>query len=343
MLLSKRRALVVAFASMIAGGGACADDAEVTFPVRAAPPSRHDALRDALRDDARAFAFEDGDWLEDEGDAPHYGLAWLARSGEAADAAKARALDRLGGEPLARETIASARGLAEHAIASGDRSALPALEAYADRADAELRASGDFVRADDGAFGPTATTASLALLAAEMTLFLGSARRDRAIAIDAAIRRETFGDLVDPGTLRQARAYAYAPGAPGIRDTPNLAMLILKTRLFRLTKDEVFRLEARAIDGVLQSTPLALLSSRADRALGLTLMFEITGEQRFIDAADAAFDSAAELRGPWCSPVTARCASGLLHDATAGTLCSGCTYRTLWSLGVRRALAGAAY
>jgi len=345
----RRIAAIAALAIGLALALAC-DEPEIVIPVRSAPASRHDSLRDALRDDARAFAFEDGDWLEDLEDAPNYGLAWLARTGEdnaRRDAAKTRALERLEGEPYRLEKLESARGLVEYAVAAGDRSVVPALEAYADR----LAGVSDYFAVatygDEAEYGPTALTAMVALLDAEMTLFLGSQRKGHALAIDAAIRARAYGDLIEPTTLKQARAYAFAPGMAGIRDAPNLAMLILKARLFRLTKDEVLRIEARALNGVLESVPLALLSSRADRAFGLTLMFEITGEQRFIDATDAAFDSAAALRGPWCSPVTTRCTTGLVHDQTNGalasTLCAGCTFRMLWTLGYRRALAGAAY
>jgi hypothetical protein len=155
-----------------------------------------------------------------------------------------------------------------------------------------------------------------------------------------------------------ARAYAAAPGSPNLSNTANVAMLILKARLFRLTKDEVYRLEARAIYGALQTFELApgryasidaqpdlktdsrdltLTADEADLAFALTLLFEITGDDKFIAEADSVFDTLASLRGP----------TGLVRYSLDGVLaaetCAECTYRALWALGYRRALAGEPY
>ncbi len=69
---------ILAVVSALALLLACSTGEDVKVPGKRAPASRHDALRDALREDARAFAFDQGDWLEDLGDAPHFGLAWLS-------------------------------------------------------------------------------------------------------------------------------------------------------------------------------------------------------------------------------------------------------------------------
>src|SRR5215471_14133230 len=64
------------------------------------PPFRHGAIQDELSSDAEGFSIADGDWLEDYGDAPFYGLAFYAHAGKEkndsswlarADAARARA------------------------------------------------------------------------------------------------------------------------------------------------------------------------------------------------------------------------------------------------------------
>ena len=44
-----------------------------------APAFRHAAFYETLKADARAFSVVDGDWLEDQGDATFYGLAFHAR------------------------------------------------------------------------------------------------------------------------------------------------------------------------------------------------------------------------------------------------------------------------
>src|SRR4051794_39282576 len=105
------RTIAVVFVALASAAAACSsDDASKKVPVRPAPPSRHDALVDALADDARAFEFANGDWLEDLGDATFYGLGWLARRAESGtldtdglarrDAALARAKTLLEGNLL---------------------------------------------------------------------------------------------------------------------------------------------------------------------------------------------------------------------------------------------------
>jgi hypothetical protein len=338
---------------------ACTTSDDVNVPVKPAPASRHDQLRTQLRTDAHGFAFSDGAWANDEHDAVDFGLGWLSHqhdldTDEASrrDAAKARALSLLSGPPQSLETLHAALGLVEYASATGDKSVLPALDRYLQGLDA----SGDFA-AGDGEFnvGPTELTALMARVHTESTLALGEQRTARASALDGAIRAQAFGDLVDPTTHAQARAYEYAPDSSTISDTANIAMLILKARLFRLTKDPVFQIEARAIYAALQPLKLTpgryaspdeqvalksdahdvtLLSAQINLALGLTLLFEITGEDRFIQEADQAFDAIAAMHGP----------TGLAHHAVGGALdpqvCAGCTFRALSTLGYRRALAG---
>jgi len=395
----------------------CSDEPSTEVPVRVAPPSRHGALVEELAADARAFAFADGDWLEDLGDAPFYGLAWLARRAQAGaldadgrarlDAAVARARKLVGGDLLegdVQDKVMAALGLIEYVAASGDRSFLPELDDFVDRLDSLTKLLGDYIEvgaAESWAlrtYGPTAVTALVALVLAQHALFVGGERQreriDRVVAIDAKIREKAHGDLTDAATGRAVRGYAFAPGQAGLVDYPNLAMLLLKARLFRLTKDEVFRLEARAVYVALQplklsdaparySSPyakaslgvdtrdLSTLSSQNYLALGLLLLFEITGDQRFVDEADRMLDGIFALRGPWCTthvhdpaactPVCAekqacvggacepeRCTTGLLHHVIDGRLaapgegtlfCSGCNLQTLYVAGYRRMLA----
>jgi len=399
---------------------ACSDDPETDVPVRKAPPSRHDALVEALADDARAFAFEDGDWQEDLGDAPFFGLAWLARRAQAGtldadgmsrrDAAIPRAKVLLEGDLLegdVQDRVMAALGLIEYVAASGDRSVVPAIDGFVDRLDSLARTLGDYIEvgADRSwalrTYGPTAVTALVALVEAQYALLVGGDRAqeriDRVLAIDAKIVERALTDLTDT-TGRQARGYAFAPGQPGLYDYPNLAMLLLKARLFRLTKREEFRLEARGIYSALQplklsdaparySSPyakasvgidtrdLSTLSSQNYLTLGLLLLFEITGEQRFVDEADRMLDGIAAMRGPWCTshvhdpsacaPACSteqacvggacsadRCTTGLLHHVVDGRLalpedgtlfCSGCNLQTLYVAGYRRMLAGERY
>lgn len=415
------RAAALGFVALTAAAAACSDDPPVDVPVRAAPPSRHQALVLALTDDAHAFAFANGDWAEDLGDAPFYGLAWLSRRAASGnldadglarrDAALARAMTLLEGNLLegdVQDKVMAALGVIEYVGASRDRSVVPALDDFVDRLDSLTRTLGDYIEAGADrswalrTYGPTAVTALVALVQAQYALLVGGERAqgriDRVLAIDAKIRERALTDLSDVATGRRSRGYAFAPGQPGLSDYPNLAMLLLKARLFRLTKREEFRLEARAVYVALQplkladaparySSPyakaslgidtrdLSTLSSQNYLTLGLLLLFEITGDQRFVDEADRMLDGIAAMRGPWCAsdvhdpsacaPACAageacmasacaadRCTTGLLHHVVNGRLalpedgtlfCSGCNLQTLYVAGYRRALAGEPY
>lgn len=403
---------------------ACGEDSsDGEIPVRSAPPSHHADLTAALTDDARQFSFEDGDWREDLGDAPFYGLAWLARRAEAGtldpegfarrDAALERAKGALGGSLLEgdiQDRVMAALGLIEYVGASRDTAIVPLLDDFVDRLDNLTRTLGDYIEvgADRSwalrTYGPTAVTALVALVQAQHALYIGGDRKkertDRVVAIDAKIRERALTDLTDAATNRTVRGYAFAPGKAGLYDYPNLAMLLLKSRLYRLTRDEVFRLEARSMYVALQplkltdvparysspyakeslgidSRDLTTLSSQNYLTLGLMLLFEITGEQRFIDEADRVLDAIAAMRGPWCASnvhdpaactppgaVTTctkdqacidgactadRCTTGILHHTVNGRLalpedgtlfCAGCNLQTLYVLGYRRSLAG---
>jgi hypothetical protein len=307
-----------------------------------------------------------------------------------------------------QDRVMAALGTIEYVAASGDRSVVPVLDDFVDRLDALTHLLGDYleVGAEQSwalrTYGPTAITALVALVEAQEALLVGggraSERTDRAIAIDAKIRERALADLVDVPTGRQARAYAFAPGQAGLYDYPNLAALLLQARLFRLTRREEFRLEARALYAALQplklsdaparyaspyakaslgldARDLSTLSSQNYLTLGLLLLYEITGEQRFVDEADRMLDGVAAMRGPWCeadvnpagacAPACAagqacvaaacaadRCATGLLHHVVDGRLaqpsdgvvfCAGCNFQTLYVAGYRRMLAGERY
>jgi hypothetical protein len=392
---------------------ACASESEVTIPVAKAPPSRHDALRSALIDDAKQFSFDQGDWLEDLGDAPFYGTAMLVRRTDLApdeiarrDQALTRARALLDEELIKgdlQEKVMACLGLIE----LHDPADLARIDSFVDRLGSLSSTFGDYLAAaaDQSwaikTYGPTAVTALVALVHAQYTLLIGGARGperlDRAIAIEKAIEQNAFADLADPGSGKSARGFAAAPNDPTLDLYANVAMLLLESRIFRLTKDESYRLEARALYAAIQPLKLsdhparyesayaaaslgaktrdvATLSSQNYLALGLLLLFEITGEQRFVDEADRVLDGIEAMRGPWClsqvhteacAPACAaqgacvetsctadRCTTGLLHHEVDGRLalpsdptlfCSGCNLQTLYVLGYRRTLAGQAF
>lgn len=346
----KRVALALAAAlamPVVAAGCGSSDSADdVTIPVSKAPPSRHAAMRDALTTDARAFAFEGGDWQEDLGDAPFYGLAWLSRRAESGpldpadvarrDAALARARTLLTGDLLSgdvQERVMAALGIIEHMAATKDRADVGTVDAFLDRLDGVISALGDYLEGAADAswavrtYGPTAVTALVALVHAQYALYLDGPRRDerrdRAVALERTIADKALADLTDGATGRSVRGFAISPTRAGIELYPNVSMMMLEARLFRLTKNETYRIQARTLYAAIQplklsdtparyASPYAIellgaktrdvstLSSQNYLALALALMFEITGEQRFADEADRVLDGIETLRGPWC-------------------------------------------
>ncbi len=338
-----RPVAALAVAALLPCAAACESAPDPTFPVSAAPPSRHAALRESLTTDARGLSFQDGDWLEDLGDAPFFGLAWLSRRAASGplppeDAARleqslARARVLLASDLLSgdlQEKVMAALGVLEHIAASKDQSDVAAVDAFLERLDHLVGALGDYL---DGVgdtswavrtYGPTAVTALVALVHAQYAYVVGSAdHQARAIALEQTITNRALADLADAPSGRSVRGYAIAPGRAGLELYPNVSMMILEARLFELTNDETYRLQARAIYGAIQplklsdvparyaspyaaeslkaKTPnVATLSSQNYLALALMLLFEITGDAKLSDEADRVLDAIETMRGPWC-------------------------------------------
>ena len=415
-----RRLLAASFVVATTGAVACEDAADDDVPVAPAPPSRHAALREALTTDARQLGFADGDWLEDLGDAPFFGLAWLSRRAEAGplpvedrarlDASLARAKVLLASNLLEgdlQEKVMAALGVIEHVAAAGarrDPADVAAVDEFLDRLDHLVGGLGDYLAGVEDAswavrtYGPTAVTALVALVHAQYAFLIDNERaverQERAVALEQTITDRALSDLADAATGRSVRGYAIGPGRAGIELYPNVSMMILEARLFRLTRNETYRLQARALYAAIQplklsdaparyaspyaaeslkakSREVATLSSQNYLALGLTLLFEITGDTKFSDEADRVLDGIEAMRGPWClaqveyttcapkcgagqacvsSACTGdRCSTGLLHHVVDGRLanptdatvfCSGCNLQALYVIGYRRALAG---
>ena len=326
-----------ALAVLVAFVVACSDDGSIV-PVRAAPVSRHAALETQLAREAHAFDFGDGAWPADAGTAPFFGLGFLSRRTQAGaadteetarrDAALVHAETLLAGTPNA-ESVMAALGVVEYVSASGDRRPVAVLDAFIDRVDAQLASTGDYLPdTTPGAdlYGPTALTATVALLEAQAALYLNEAARVvRVRAIDSAIVGHALGDLVDPTTGTSVRAYASGPGSAEIHGLPNATMLMLKSRLFRLTKDEAYRLESRAVYAALDAArDVTTAGGLGHKALALLLMFEITGEQHFVDESDGVVDAIAPL----------------VDGTSPGP---GATFEALYVIGYRRMLAGERY
>lgn len=382
----------------------CDEAPAATFPVTPAPASRHDALHGELVTATPRFPFVDGRWPDDRGAVIFGGVAALARrrAGESLDpvsaAQLAAAVARARGVLLADTldvpqpaTIAAAIGMIDVIATTGDRSPLEVVESFVDRAWNAYARSVDGGGLDMSFYGPwTVSMAAGAVLFAHFALYVGGDRAgemtERALAIDARVRSLAFGDLIDASSGVAARGYATAPGQVSLSVEPNAWMLLLKARLFRLTQREEFRLEARALVGAIAPLrlaspvryltlraqgdglrPLVVLDDQSVLALALSVLFEITGDRRFIDEADALFDGIASLRGRWClsdrisstcvplcedgeacrtgTCVADQCDEGLLdvtlEDATPlPGFSSDSNFGALYALGYRRSLAG---
>lgn len=337
----------VAFAALTAAV-ACESNADEQIPATA-PPSRHAAMREELTTDARGLSFDGGDWLEDLGDAPFYGLAWLSRRAadgplpaeDAArlDASLARARVLLASDLLSgdlQEKVMAALGVIEHVAALHDRGDSPdvvAVDAFLDRLDHLVMGLGDYLAGVEDTswavrtYGPTAVTALVALVHAQYALYIDNAfthdHLGRAVSLEQTITDRALTDLSDAASGRSARAYATGPDRAGIDLYPNVAMILLEGRLFRLTKNETYRLQARSLYGAIQALKLsdvparyespyaaaslgaktrdvATLSSQNYLALALMVLFEITGDVKFSDEADRVLDAIETMRGPWC-------------------------------------------
>jgi len=254
-----------------------------------------------------------------------------------ASLARARTLlasDLLGGD--LQEKVMAALGLIEHVAAFHDPAGGPdvaAVDAFLDRLDHLISGFDDYLAGTEDqswavrTYGPTAVTALVALVHAQYALFIDGPNTrghlDRALAIESKITARALTDLSDTTTGRAAHCYAFGPNVAGIDLYPNVSMILLDSRLFRLTKDETFRLQARSLYGAIQALKLsdaparyaspyaaaslgaktrnvATLSSQNYLALALMTMFEITGDQRFSDEADRVLDAIETMRGPWC-------------------------------------------
>ncbi len=164
----------VALVLALVGVAACGSDA-AGLPDAVAPASRHDAMRSALTSDAKQLSFSNGDWLEDLGDAPFYGLAWYSRRTDLdgdettrRDRALARARTLLDDDLVKgdlQEKVMACLGMIEHVAASGDRSDVGRIDFFIDRLGSLSQTFGDYLAAaaDESwairTYGPTAVTA----------------------------------------------------------------------------------------------------------------------------------------------------------------------------------------
>ncbi|MCC6214385.1 MAG: hypothetical protein IT376_05925 [Polyangiaceae bacterium] len=398
-----RSPLQVALA--LALGVGCSSEAAPT-PAERAPAFRHQALFDRVASSADGFTVVEGDWLEDYGDAPFYGLAASSRLvaggraepwGGRAAAARARArtlidsADFVNGD--VNELAMSALGLIEHAAATGDLGDVEALEVFLKKLQTLAAALGHYlasVPVESWAFrtyGPTSITALVGLVALQHAHLVGGEHREEHVE---------FAKALEAATVREAWTgahFAFAPGEPRLDLYPNVAMTLLESRLYQLTGDPAYRDRASQLHAAIQPLRLAespahyyteysavemgaktrdysTLSAHNYLMFSLLLLFESTGEPRFLEEADSVLDWVdRDLSGEWClshvhdepcapactsAPVCVagacaeeRCGPGVLHHRIDGRValpsdpeffCSGCNLQLLYVLWYRQQL-----
>lgn len=342
-------AMVGALAQVAACGSDEPGAAEVREPL---PAFRHAAFYEELQTDADALSFRDGDWLEDQGDAPFYGLAFYGRTtagggnaarADRAEKARARALDLLVHADFVtgdvNELAMSALGLVDDIAARGERDERTKddrkkLDAFLDRLTGMVRSVGWYI--DDRVvqswaidmYGPTSISALLGLIPLQEAIVLGGDRAADRVAWSVEMEQQ-----IDAKAWTGDH-WAFGGGRDLYDLYPNVAMMLLETRLFQLTGEARYRERAlatyRAIQPLRLSTDptryyspysagsmgaktrdYSTLSSHNYLMLSLLGLYEITGDAMYVREADSVVDAISSgLKGQWCL-------SDMHHEACA--------------------------
>lgn len=312
-----RRAIPVALVTALGLGSGlgCGDETE---PV---PGFVHGTFYASLREARAGFVRQGGQWLDDYGDAAFYGLAYHAwsaeRSGDASDAAVAEAARDSARQVLAEadlirgdvnEIAMAALGLIEGMQARGDLDDLDVLDPLLDTLDDTVEILGWSL--DGGVvqgyavdtYGPTSIGGLVGLLNAQYAMLVEAPRREARIAwageMAEALEAEAWN-----GTF-----YDFGAGREGLFLYPNVTMMLLHLRLHQLTGDRAHQDRALALHQAIQplrvetdgpgllryrspysaehmgaqTDDYTTLSSQNYTLFALLLLYEVTGEARFL-------------------------------------------------------------
>ena len=298
-------------------GSACRNDYVATLPTKL------DDFYLRLRHDADHFPRHDGEWQEHNGDPPFYGTAFYVRAGttqarpdyltiakESRDYSlkivRQAATDRPFFLDNLEEVMMAALGLVEYTAQTGDQDALPALEDFIETINSITIGLGRYIDIDAGKFaiqtyGPTAITASVALLNLQYATYLktplGADRIDFARQIvDSIESKAHFGD-----------GYRVKPGDDLLELYPNTMMMLVMARLYEQTGDRQYLDAAERVFRFIQplrnstrggynspysaatmgatTSDYSTLSSQNYLTLALLVMFEDTGDQHYFEEA----------------------------------------------------------
>jgi len=359
--------------------GACSSSDPVPVRTQAEP----EPFYETLQRNALSFAFQQGEWTEDYGDAAAYGPNFYLHAGHACnradylDIARAAAAYNLSAVEKAtgnifwylenlEEVFMCMMGLVEYAGVSGESDAIPAVDRLIRTTDWAVRMLGDYVNVSVGEFaadlyGPTAITGGIVLIYLQYATYLDTPARqdrtDRAVAVVDRINEEAWaGDH-----------YRFGPGDDRLFLYPNSIMITALCRLYELTGEgwylERAELVYRGIQPLrfpeggfyrspysqeyqgAQTDEYSTLSSQNYLVLGLTLLYQNTGRDGYLEDALAILDA---IRARLYDPVQGKILHHWIDGRIAGPddpdyFCSGCNLQTLYILRYLQEEVGVAF
>ena len=248
------RQLALILLSGIVALAACVDNTTPTADDPAPTESALELFYESLQGDALTFAFDNGEWLEDFGDAAGFGPAYYLRAGTSQEnddyltiAEQAGAYNLSVVEQATdnvawymdnlEEVFMASMGLVEYAGVSGDDELIPALDALIEVTDEVVALYDDYLEIDMGEFaadmyGPTSITAGLALIYLQYAKFIDNDMREVRLA-----RAVEIVDAIEAAAW-DTDHYRFRPTEEKLFLYPNATMMIVLNRLFELTGEQ---------------------------------------------------------------------------------------------------------
>jgi len=326
----------------------------------------------ALQADALSFAFDDGEWLEDFGDAAAFGPAFYLHAGLDTDRKDYLAVARAASDYNLRtvwqasrdifwyldhmeEVFMSTMGLIEYAGVSGGAWLVAPMDDLICTTDRIVRLLGDYVNVGIGEFaadlfGPTSITAGIALIYLQYATYLDTPARQRRIERAAAIV-----DAIDDQAWNIDH-YRFSPGEERLFLYPNAIMLSALSRLYELTGEARYLERAETVYGGIQplhdvgkgfyrspysqefqeakTDEYSTLSSQNYLMLGLMLLYRNTGDARYINDVLSIIEHVrVRLYDSKQGKLLHHWIDGrIAHPDDPDYFCSGCNLQTLYIL-----------
>lgn len=330
------------------------------------------AFYDELQEDALDFGFEDGEWLEDFGDASAFGPLFYFYVGTSADNSDYLEMARQGRDfnltlvehaaddivwymDNMEDVFMALMGLVEYAGVANDTDLIEPIDRLIDMTDQVVAAANDYFEISVGEFaadlyGPTSVTAGVALIYLQYAKYIDNdrtqSRIDRAVEIVEAVNEKVWDE----------DHYRFRPDEERLFLYPNSTMIIVLNRLYELTGDAQYLERAELVfEGIqplrnaelgfyqspysqeyqgAETDEYSTLSSQNYLSLALMLTYQNTSDQLYLDEVLVILDFF-RLR------LHDHEEGKLLHHWIDGRLateddpeyfCSGCNVQTLYIL-----------